>query len=72
METKQERNPYIWDYNIKVKTKDGTYQHEDLLELYRNYLFALQVREEYGEKYGDTDEVIKHYEKKLGIRRCRK
>ena len=28
METKQERNPYIWDYKIKVKTKDG-YDYEE-------------------------------------------
>ena len=26
---------------------------KDLLELYRNYLFALQEREEYGDRYGD-------------------
>lgn len=22
------KEPYIWDYNIKVKTKDGTFVHE--------------------------------------------
>lgn len=38
---------------------------KNLLELYRNYLFALQEREEYGDKYGDTDEIIEIYEKKL-------
>lgn len=38
---------------------------EDLIELYKNYLFALREREEYGNKYGDTDEIIKIYEKKL-------
>lgn len=37
----------------------------ELLILYRNYLFALQEREEYGDKYGDTDEIIEMYEKKL-------
>ena len=40
----------------------------ELLILYRNYIFALQTREEYGDKYGDTDEIIKIYEKKLGIK----
>ena len=37
----------------------------DLLELYRNYLFAVQNRAKYGDKYGDTEELIKIYEKKL-------
>ena len=54
---------------LKEIKEDIDFQYEDLLELYRNYLFALQVREEYGEIYGDTDEVIKHYEKKLGVRK---
>ena len=40
----------------------------ELLMLYRNYLFALQTREEFGDKYGDTDEIIKMYEKKLGVK----
>jgi hypothetical protein len=39
----------------------------DLLTLYKNYLFALREREEYGDKYGDTDEIIKMYEMKLKI-----
>jgi len=26
--TKQQNDPYIWDYNIKVKTKDG-YDYEE-------------------------------------------
>ena len=54
---------------LKEIKKDIDFQYEDLLELYRNYLFALQVREEYGDKYGDTDEVIKAYEKKLGVKK---
>ena len=44
----------------------------ELLMLYRNYLFALQTREEFGDKYGDTDEIIKIYEKKLGIKNDRR
>ena len=44
----------------------------NLLELYRNYLFALQEREEYGDKYGDTDELINQYEEKLKIKSLRK
>ena len=44
---------------------------KDLLELYRNYLFALQERAEYGDKYGDTDEIIENYEKVLKLKkRC--
>lgn len=35
------------------------------LEIYRNYLFALQEREEYGDKYGDTDELMEIYKNKL-------
>lgn len=38
---------------------------KEILIIYRNYLFALQEREEYGDKYGDTDELIKMYEEKL-------
>jgi hypothetical protein len=43
---------------------------KDLLELYRNYLFALQEREEYGDRYGDTDELIETYEKTLKLTRA--
>lgn len=45
---------------------------KDLLTLYKNYIFALQTREEFGEKYGDTDEIIKQYEEKLKIKSLRK
>ena len=45
---------------------------KDLLTLYKNYIFALQTREEYGEQYGDTDEIIKQYEEKLKIKSLRK
>ena len=38
---------------------------KDLLELYYNYLFALKEREEYGNTYGDTDELMKMYEDEL-------
>lgn len=43
---------------------------KDLLELYRNYLFALQERAEYGDKYGDTKEIIENYEKVLKLKKC--
>ncbi len=26
------KQPYNWDYNIKVRTKEGTYEYEDKLE----------------------------------------
>lgn len=45
---------------------------KDLLTLYKNYIFALQTREEYGTQYGDTDEIIKQYEEKLKIKSLRK
>lgn len=38
----------------------------DLLRLYQNYLYALREKQLYGDKYGDTDEIIKMYEKQLG------
>lgn len=28
MLTKQQRNPYIWDKSIKIKTKEGKYETE--------------------------------------------
>jgi len=31
MLTKQQRNPYIWDNNIKIKTKKGTYEQEETM-----------------------------------------
>ena len=37
----------------------------DLLETYRNYLFSIQERAEFGSTYGDSDELIEMYEKKL-------
>ena len=45
---------------------------KDLLTLYRNYLFAIQERQEYGDKYGDTDELMQMYEKKLKIKSLEK
>ena len=38
------------------------------LQLYLNYLYALRERELHGDKYGDTDEIIKMYEELLGIK----
>ena len=29
MQTKQQRNPYIWNDKIKIKTKEGTYVQEE-------------------------------------------
>ncbi len=40
---------------------------KDLLKTYRNYLYSLQYRKEFGSKYGDTIELIKMYEKELKI-----
>lgn len=42
---------------------------KDLLMLYRNYIFAIQERQEYGDRYGDTDELMQMYEEQLKIRR---
>lgn len=41
---------------------------KDQLELYRNYLATLQYHQEYGDKYGDTEELIKIYEEKLNMK----
>ena len=37
----------------------------DLYVLYRNYIFSINEIEEYGDKYGDTKEIIQMYEEKL-------
>ena len=29
MLTKQQRDPYIWDYTIKIEKKDGTFDYEE-------------------------------------------
>lgn len=26
------KQPYIWDYTIRIKTKEGTYEYEDRLD----------------------------------------
>jgi len=41
---------------------------KDLITIFLNYLFALQEREEYGDKYEDTDEIIAYYESVLNIK----
>jgi hypothetical protein len=38
---------------------------EDIYKLYLNYMKSIEARKEYGDKYGDTEELIKMYEKKL-------
>lgn len=35
---------------------------QDLIQLYKLYLFALKEREQHGDKYGDNDEIMKIYE----------
>lgn len=42
---------------------------KDKLEMYRNYLVTLEYHKEYGDKYGDTEELIKTYEKILQIKK---
>ena len=37
----------------------------DLLTFYMNYLHALEIKKEYDDIYGDTDEIINMYEDKL-------
>jgi len=34
---------------------------ENILELYMNYLHAIRMREEYGDIYGDTDNIIEYF-----------
>ena len=38
---------------------------ENIIEIYLNYLHTIRIREEYGDLYGDTDEIIKYYENKI-------
>ena len=38
---------------------------DDLLTFYMNYLHALEIKKQFGDIYGDTDELINMYEKKL-------
>ena len=56
---------YIWDNSIKIKTKYGYKTELELFELYRNYLFALGERQEFGDLYGDTEQLIEMYEDRL-------
>ena len=42
---------------------------KDTLQMYMNYLYSLRERQEHGEQYGDTDEIINMYEKDLGIKK---
>lgn len=56
---------YIFTYNNDMNIKDYKIVKSDLLTIYHNYLYSLQVREEYGNIYGDTDELISMYEEKL-------
>ncbi len=37
----------------------------NLFITYRNYLFAIQERNEFGDIYGDTEEIIQIYENEL-------
>ena len=38
---------------------------ENIIETYLNYLHAVRMHEEYGDLYGDTDDIIKYYENKI-------
>ena len=38
---------------------------KDLLIIYKNYLYALKEKEEFGNEFGDTDEIIEIYEEEL-------
>lgn len=38
---------------------------ENIQEIYMNYLHAIRMHEEYGELFGDTNEIIEYYETKI-------
>ena len=38
---------------------------DNIIEIYMNYLHAIRMHEEYGDLYGDTDDIIKYYEEKI-------
>ena len=44
---------------------------KDLLELYKNYLLSIQYQKEFGDKYGDTQELINIYEEELKLKKLR-
>ena len=44
---------------------NNTTLKKDLLIIYKLYLYAIHEQQEYGDKYGDTDELINMYEKIL-------
>ena len=61
------KQPYIWDYTIRVKTKEGTYEYEDKLEHIDKII----------EKYPNYEEVnakklIKKREMNEVIKKCMK
>lgn len=37
----------------------------DILTIYKNYLYAIEMYREFGDIYGDTKELINMYEEKL-------
>ena len=37
----------------------------DIYIIYKNYLHALEIRKQYGDQYGDTDEIINMFEEIL-------
>ena len=45
---------------------------KDKLTIYRNYLATLEYNKEYGDKYGDTKELIEIYERKLELKNDKK
>lgn len=46
-----------------MKEKDNNVL--SIIVLYKIYLYAIREREEYGDLYGDTDEIIRLYEEEL-------
>ena len=45
---------------------------KNLITLYKLYLYALEERERYGEKYVDPEDIIEMYEIKLKIKKKEK
>ena len=42
----------------------------DIYIIYNNYLHALEIRKQYGDNYGDTDEIINMFEEILKENNC--
>ena len=53
------KEAYRWNYNIKVKTKEGTYEYEDRLDNLENILEKHKGYEEVRAEHKKTKKLVK-------------